>query len=155
MSLYDHNIETIEGKNISMRDFEGNVLLVVNVASECGFTPQYKGLQTLWQTYRDRGLVVVGVPSNDFGGQEPGSNEEILDFCRKNFQVDFPMMAKTRVKGPAANPLYQELVQDTGEQVTWNFNKFLVDRQGKVVARFDSKVEPQDARLKQAIEELL
>jgi glutathione peroxidase len=135
--------------------FKGKVLLVVNTASQCGFTPQYEGLETIYRRYRDRGLVVLGFPSNDFGGQEPGAGAEIARFCQVNYGVSFPMFAKTVVVGPAASPLYRDLAAQTGKRPQWNFHKYLVDRNGVVVAAFDSAVAPGDARITTQIERLL
>jgi glutathione peroxidase len=133
----------------------GKVVLVVNTASKCAYTPQYEGLEKLYARYRDRGLVVVGFPSNDFAGQEPGGEKQIRDFCRLTYNVQFPMFEKVRVKGTAADPFYRYLADATGEQPRWNFHKYLLDREGRVVASLPSQVEPEDARLVQMIEELL
>jgi len=133
--------------------------LIVNTASKCGYTPQYEGLQELYDRYGERGLVVLGFPSNDFGNQEPGAAEEIANFCRLNYGVTFPMMAKVHTKGPAQAPIYQMLTTESAEEfrgeVQWNFTKFLVDGDGRVVARFDSAVEPLDPRITAAVEALL
>jgi glutathione peroxidase len=131
------------------------VLLVVNTASECGYTPQYEGLEKLYRRYREKGLVVLGFPANDFGGQEPGSNKEIAQFCQLNYGVTFPMFAKTSVVGANANPLYQSLAARTGKPPRWNFHKYILDRAGQPVAVFDSAVEPADARITSQIEKLL
>jgi glutathione peroxidase len=128
------------------------VVLVVNTASECGYTPQYEGLEALYRKYKSKGLVVLGFPMNDFGGQEPGSNKEISTFCVNQYAIDFPMFAKTELK---ANPLYADLVKTTGEAPKWNFHKYLVDRKGARVQSFGTKVEPNDAKLVGAIERLL
>jgi len=133
----------------------GKVVLVVNTASKCAYTPQYEGLEKLYARYRDQGLVVVGFPSNDFAGQEPGGEKQIRDFCRLTYNVQFPMFEKVRVKGNAADPFYRYLADATGEQPRWNFHKYLLDREGHVVASLPSQVEPEDARLVQMIEELL
>ena len=135
--------------------FRGKVVLVVNTASKCAFTPQYEGLEHLYGHYRQRGLVVAGFPSNDFGNQEPGSEKQVRDFCRLTYGVQFPMFAKTRVTGAATDPFYQYLAQATGESPRWNFHKYLLDRDGRVVASFPSQVGPDDARLIKAIEALL
>lgn len=135
--------------------YGGKVLLVTNVASQCGFTPQYEGLEKLYQTYKDRGLVVLGFPSGDFGGQEFDSDGEIQEFCKLNFGVSFPMFSKSSVKGDAANPLFKTLATKTGKQPSWNFNKYLVGRDGKVIAHFPSKVAPDNAELTKAIETAL
>lgn len=135
--------------------YAGKVLLVVNTASYCGFTDQYKGLETLNAKYKDKGLVVLGFPSNDFGGQEPGSAKQIADFCSNTYGVKFPMFAKTSVTGSAANPLFKELAQQTSSVPRWNFHKYLVDRQGKVVGAFHSETTPEDTRLIAAIQKAL
>lgn len=133
----------------------GKVVLVVNTASRCAYTPQYDGLEKLYQRYQDRGLVVVGFPSNDFAGQEPGAEKQIRDFCRLTYNVKFPMFEKVQVKGDAADPFYQYLARAAGEQPGWNFHKYLLDRNGRVVASFPSQVEPDDERLVGMIEKLL
>jgi glutathione peroxidase len=135
--------------------FAGQVLLVVNTASKCGFTPQYEGLEALHQAYASRGLAVVGFPSNDFKEQEPGSEAEIKDFCTLTYGVRFPMFEKVVVTGEQATPLYRRLREATGEQPGWNFHKYLVDRQGRAVASFGSRTEPDDPALVARIEELL
>jgi glutathione peroxidase len=132
--------------------YNGKVLLVTNVASQCGFTPQYEGLETLYKTYKDRGLVVLGFPSGDFGGQEFSSDGEIQEFCKLNFGVSFPLFSKSSVKGDAANPLFKTLSAKTGKQPSWNFNKYLVGRDGKVIAHFPSKVTPTSEELTKAVE---
>ena len=155
-SVYDFTLDTIDGTAKPLSDFRGKVLLLVNVASECGYTPQYQGLQKLHTTYEARGFSVVGFPSNDFGGQEPGSNKDIKEFCSTKFHVTFPMFAKIPVKGPTKNPLYAMLVQTPpAGEVKWNFNKFLVGKDGKVIARFDSDVTPESPALAAAIEKAL
>lgn len=155
----DHQMQDLAGETVNLGDYRGKALLIVNVASECGYTPQYTGLQKLWETYRDRGLVVIGVPSNDFGSQEPGSADEIRNFCDTRYRITFPMMAKVHAKGPEIAPLYKSLTEETGDgirgEVRWNFTKFLVDTEGRPVARFESKVEPLSDELTQAIESVL
>ena len=136
-------------------EFTGKVVLIVNTASKCAYTPQYEGLEALYRTYRERGLVVAGFPSNDFGGQEPGTEKQIREFCRLTYSVEFPMFAKTRVLGPQADPLYKHLVQVSGDQPRWNFHKYLLDRQGRVIASFGSSTRPDDSALIEAIESLL
>ena len=135
--------------------FEGQVLLVVNTASKCGFTPQYEGLEAMHEKYAERGFSVVGFPSNDFMGQEPGSEEEIRDFCTLTYGVKFPMFEKVVVTGDGATPLYRDLAASTGEEPGWNFHKYLVDRDGKVVASFGSRTKPDDAELVAQVEKLL
>lgn len=135
--------------------YAGQVILVVNTASKCGFTPQYEGLQKIYTEYRGRGFVILGFPSNDFGKQEPGAEEEIEGFCKVNYGVEFPMFAKVVVKGGSATPLYRRLAADAGREPAWNFHKYLIDRTGRVVADFPSKVEPESPELRGAIEKLL
>ena len=155
MGIYDCTATTIDGREQSLRAYAGNVLLVVNVASQCGLTPHYQGLQELYETFGARGLVVLGFPANDFGGQEPGSSQDIARFCQVNYGVSFPMFAKTSVVGPDANPLYRDLAAQSGKRPQWNFHKYLVDRNGAVVASFDSAVPPRDVRITAPIERLL
>jgi glutathione peroxidase len=150
--LLDRKMETIHEKPQSLCEYAGKVLLVVNTASECGYTPQYEGLEVLYRKYRDRGLVVLGFPSNDFGGQEPGSNKEIAAFCVNQYAIDFPMFAKTELK---KNPLYADLVKATGAAPRWNFHKYLIDRSGAQVQSFDTRVDPSDRKLQLEIERLL
>lgn len=133
----------------------GKVVLVVNTASKCAYTPQYDGLEKLHKRYKEQGLVVAGFPSNDFAGQEPGTEKQIQEFCRLTYAVEFPMFEKVRVTGTTADPFYQNLARATGEQPRWNFHKYLIDREGKVVASFPSQVTPDDKRLVNMIEELL
>ena len=151
-SLLDRSMQTLDERNQSLCEYTGKVLLVVNTASQCGYTPQYQGLEALYRKYRARGLVVVGFPMNDFGGQEPGSNKEISTFCVNEYAIDFPMFAKTALK---TNPLYNDLAKATGESPKWNFHKYLVDRSGNRVQSFGTKIEPNDAKLVGAIEHLL
>ena len=157
-TAYDFSAKTIDGKDQSLADYKGKAMLVVNTASKCGFTPQYTGLEKLWKTYQDPGLVVLGVPSNDFGGQEPGTEAEIKEFCTKKFDVTFPMTAKVSVKGADQHPLYAALTGPESSApgpVKWNFGKCLVGKDGKLIARWDSKTEPDDAALTSAIEAAL
>ena len=151
-SLLDRKMDTIHDKSQSLCDYAGKVVLVVNTASQCGYTPQYEGLEALYRKYRDRGLVVLGFPSNDFGGQEPGSNQEIATFCVNQYAIDFPMFAKTELK---KNPLYADLAKATGAAPRWNFHKYLVDRSGRQVLSFDTRVAPNDPKLVKDIERLL
>jgi glutathione peroxidase len=151
-SLLDRSVQTLDEHNQSLCQYAGKVLLVVNTASQCGYTPQYDGLEALYRKYKAKGLVVLGFPMNDFGGQEPGSNKEISTFCVNQYAIDFPMFAKTELK---ANPLYADLVKTTGEAPKWNFHKYLVDRSGRRVQSFGTKVEPNDPKFVTAIERLL
>ncbi len=155
--LYSFKVKTIEGKDRSLDVYRGKVLLIVNVASECGFTPQYAGLQKIYDKYKDRGFVVLGFPSNDFGQQEPGTDPQIKAFCESKYSVTFDMFSKVDVKGVGQAPLYKYLTTDceTPHPISWNFNKFLVDRSGKVVNYFPSNVTPTDPVLTKQIEELL
>jgi glutathione peroxidase len=160
VSLGDVDVTTLAGQRGSLGDYAGKALLVVNVASKCGLTPQYEGLERLHERFADRGFAVLGFPSNQFAGQEPGTNEEIAEFCAATYGVTFPMFAKTDVNGENRHPLYQQLttVPDAkGEagDVAWNFEKFLIDRDGRAARRFRSKVTPDDPRLVEAIESLL
>ncbi|MFZ1682643.1 MAG: glutathione peroxidase [Candidatus Zixiibacteriota bacterium] len=148
--------KTITGHDSTLAAFKGKVVLIVNTASECGYTPQYEGLEQLYEKYKDKGLVVVGFPANNFGGQEPGSNEEIAKFCTSKFSVTFPMMAKVSVKGEDIHPLFKYLTMEssiTGE-IGWNFNKFLLDKDGELVSRYPSKITPLDPQLTSKIESL-
>ncbi len=150
-------LKAIDGSVIDLASLKGKVVLVVNVASRCGATPQYAGLQKLYDTHKDRGLVVLGVPSNDFGGQEPGSDEQIAGFCTSTYGVTFPMASKVRVTGPDKAPLFASLItaSDDGGEVAWNFEKFLVGRDGRVIGRFRTRTKPDDASLVEAIEAAL
>ena len=157
-SVYDFEALSITGQSTSLSSHRGRVLLIVNTASACGFTPQFAGLEQLWQTYRDRGLVVIGFPSNEFGAQDPGSNDEIASFCQLNYGVSFPMMAKVKVNGRDAHPLWQWLTAEApgvlGTQaVKWNFTKFLVGRDGQVLKRYAPTDTPES--LAQDIEKAL
>jgi len=150
-TVYDFDAQTIDGRTVSLRQYEGRVLLIVNTASACGFTPQFAGLEELHQRYASEGLVVLGFPCNQFGAQDPGSNAEIGSFCQLNYGVSFPMMAKTEVNGPEASPLYRWLCAEApgllgSKAIKWNFTKFLVGKDGQVVRRY----APQDAPAKLA-----
>jgi glutathione peroxidase len=151
-ALLDSSMQTLLQQPQSLCEYAGKVLLVVNTASECGYTPQYEGLEALYRKYGKRGLVVLGFPMNDFGGQEPGSNKEISTFCVNQYAIDFPMFAKTDLK---RNPLYADLMKASGEAPSWNFHKYLVDRKGARVQSFGTRVEPNDPKLVAAIERLL
>jgi glutathione peroxidase len=156
MSIYTAQTRTLEGEQTSLSQFAGQVTLLVNVASECGYTPQYAGLQRLYEAYKDRGFSVVGFPSNDFGQQEPGSAEEIRSFCSSKYRVSFPMLEKVKVTaGEGQSPIYAKLHEASGVLPTWNFGKYLVGRDGKVVEFYPSKVDPEDAALKSAVETAL
>ena len=143
------------GKPESLCQYRGKVVLIVNTASYCGYTHQYEGLEALYRKYKSRGLVVVGFPSNDFGGQEPGSNKEIAEFCRLTYGVEFPMFEKSSVTSIKTNPLYAELLARTGQSPKWNFHKYLVDRDGKQVTSFGTRVEPDNGDLVGAVERML
>lgn len=153
-------VKTIDGQDKALSDYRGQVVMIVNVASRCGNTPQYAGLEAAYQKYRDKGLVIVGFPANDFGAQEPGTNAEILQFCTSKYNVTFPMMAKISVKGPDKHPLYRYLTEAPAAgkfagEIDWNFAKFLVGRDGQVVARFPAGIKPDDAKVVAAIEKAL
>ena len=154
MTIFDVNIGALTGGSTALDRYRGSVVLVVNVASRCGLTPQYAALQTLYETYRERGLVVLGVPCNQFGEQEPGSAPEIDDFCRVNYGVTFPVTEKVDVNGPGRHPLYRELIGD-GDDIQWNFEKFVVAPDGAVTARFAPGTTPDDAELIATVEKLL
>ena len=153
--LLDRRVETLMEGDTSLCQYSGKVLLVVNTASRCGYTPQYEGLEKLYRRYKDKGLVVLGFPSNDFGGQEPGSAKDIAKFCEVNYGVSFPMFAKTRVAAGAADPFYENLAGVSGSRPQWNFHKYLIDRRGEKVLAFDTKVAPEDRKLVAEIERLL
>src|ERR1700719_613039 len=159
-SVHEFTLDAINGTPTPLASYKGKVMLIVNVASQCGYTYQYEGLQALYIKYKDQGLVVAGFPANNFGGQEPGSNAEIGAFCKSKFGVTFPMFSKISVAGKDQAPLYQFLTDKTvnpktGGEIPWNFTKYLVDRNGKVLARFDAPVEPGSKELTSAIEEAL
>ena len=147
--IYHHKARTIDGRDVTLSDWKGQVLLIVNTASKCGFTPQYAGLELLWQKLQDKGFAVLGFPCNQFGQQEPGDEAEIGAFCTKNYGVSFPLFAKVDVNGPATHPLFAQLKEEaTGllgsRAIKWNFTKFLVNRQGRPVERFAPTVKPED-----------
>src|SRR5881628_2055035 len=146
-SIFDFTMNSIDGEPTSLSKFQGKVVLLVNVASRCGFTPQYAALEKVYEKYKDRGFVIVGIPANNFGGQEPGTNQEIKTFCSSKYNVTFPMMAKVSVKGEDTTPLYQFLTDkaahsQTGGEIKWNFTKFLVGPDGRVITRFEPEVTP-------------
>jgi glutathione peroxidase len=153
--LLDVKLPTLTEDAVSLCRYEGKVLLVVNTASQCGYTPQYEGLEALHRRYKDKGLVVIGFPSNDFGAQEPGSNKDIASFCEVNYGVSFPMFAKSGVAKGAVNPFYDRLAKVSNSRPRWNFHKYLVDRRGEKVLAYPSAVEPNDPKLLKEIERLL
>ena len=159
-SVLDFKMRDIDGKDVKLTKFKGNVLLVVNTASKCGYTPQYEGLESIYTKYKEKGFYVLGFPANNFGAQEPGTEAEIKEFCTSKYHVTFPMFAKISVKGEDQDPLYKFLTSketdpDFAGDITWNFNKFLVDRKGNVVARFSSKDTPESPAVTQAIDKYL
>jgi glutathione peroxidase len=154
-ALYDIPLTTIDGQATTLGAYAGQVVLIVNVASRCGLTPQYADLQALYERYHEQGLVILGFPANNFAGQEPGDNETIAAFCQKNYGVSFPMFAKLSVKGPDRHPLYASLAEATGEQPGWNFHKYLIDRQGESVQSISSPTKVSDPAVVAAIEALL
>ena len=157
--IYNYTLNSIDGKPAPLADYKGKVVLIVNVASQCGYTPQYSALESIYEKYKDRGFVILGFPANNFGAQEPGTNEEIKTFCTRKYNVTFPMYAKISVKGEDQTPLYRYLTRDTGSgiagEIKWNFTKFLVDRNGNVVQRFESAVTPDSKEVAEAIEKQL
>ena len=159
-TLYSFTMDDIDGNPVSLKTFEDRVILIVNVASKCGLTPQYEGLQSLYEKYGDKGLVILGFPANNFRGQEPGSNEEIKAFCAENYGVGFPMFAKISVKGEDIHPLYAFLTAGAGNpelegEITWNFEKFLFGRDGRPAARFVPRTAPQSEEVIAAVEKLI
>ena len=157
-SIYDIALKDIDGKDTSLKPYQGKVMLLVNVASRCGYTPQYKGLEATYEKYKDKGLVVLGFPCNQFGGQEPGTDEQIKQFCTSKYNVTFPMFDKLEVNGANRHPLYVALAGSESPfpgNIKWNFNKFLIGKDGKIVKRFDSKSTPESAEVTAAIEEAL
>ncbi len=159
-SVLEFKMKDIDGKDVKLKKYKGDVLLIVNTASKCGYTPQYEGLQTIFDKYKSQGFNVLGFPANNFGGQEPGKESEIKEFCESKFKVTFPMFAKISVKGEDQHPFYNFLTaKETNPKfsgdITWNFNKFLVNRKGEIVARFSSKDTPQSETVTQAIEKYL
>ena len=153
--LLDHSLNTLQGKRQDLCEYQGKVLLVVNTASYCAFTPQYKALEAIYEKYASRGLVVLGFPSNDFGHQEPGSNEEVAEFCERTYKVQFPMFEKSVVRSPGGNPIFDQLARMTGERPSWNFHKYLVDRSGTAAMSFSTLRKPDDRALVAKIEQLL
>ena len=157
--LYSYTLNSIDGKPAPLADYKGKVVLIVNVASQCGYTPQYSALESIYEKYKDQGFVILGFPANNFGAQEPGTNEEIKTFCTRKYSVTFPMYSKISVKGADQAPLYAYLTKETGPGMTgdikWNFTKFLVDRDGKVIQRFEPAVTPDSKEVTAAIEKQL
>jgi glutathione peroxidase len=158
--VLEYTLNSIDGQPAPLSAYKGKVVLIVNVASKCGFTPQYEGLEAIYRKYKDQGFVILGFPANNFGGQEPGTNEEIKTFCSSKYNVTFPMYSKISVKGDDKAPLYQFLTgkntnPELGGEIKWNFTKFLVDRNGKVVSRFESPVKPDSPEMTGAIEKAL
>lgn len=158
-SIYDFQLEDIDGNEMTLEAYKGNVLLIVNVASKCGYTPQYEGLQAIYEEYQEEGLVIVGFPANNFRGQEPGSNEQIKQFCTLEYGVEFPMASKVSVLGDDQDPLFSYLTSlpnaDFDGDIKWNFEKFLIDREGNLQRRFRSSVKPESEELTSAIKALL
>lgn len=159
-SIYDFSLKDIDHKEVNLSQYRGKVVLVVNVASRCGYTPQYEGLQKVYLKYKDRGFVILGFPANNFMGQEPGTDEEIKTFCSAKYNVTFPIFSKISVKGDDIHPLYKFLTSketnpEFGGDIKWNFSKFLVDKSGKIIARFEPKVTPESDPVIQAIEKAL
>jgi glutathione peroxidase len=159
-TVYDFTLNTIDGQPAPLSAFKGKVVLLVNVASRCGFTPQYTALESVYEKYKDRGFVIVGIPANNFGAQEPGTNQEIKTFCTTKYHVSFPMMSKVSVKGGDITPLYQFLTDksthpQTGGDIQWNFTKFLVGPDGRIITRFESEVTPDSPQVTAAIEKAL
>jgi glutathione peroxidase len=159
-TVYDFTLNSIDGQPSPLAAYKGKVVLLVNVASRCGYTPQYTALESIYEKYKDRGFVIVGIPANNFGGQEPGTNAEIKTFCSSKYNVTFPMMAKVSVKGEDTTPLYQFLTDkavhpQTGGEIKWNFTKFLVGPDGRVLARFEPEVTPDAPQVTSAIEKAL
>jgi len=153
-SVYDYSMKTIDGQPAPLADYKGKVVMFVNVASYCGYTKQYTGLEALYRKYKDQGFVIVGVPANNFGAQEPDSDEQIKTFCSRKYDVTFPLLSKVSVKGSDMTPLYGYLTK-TGGDVKWNFTKFLVGKDGQVIQRFESAVTPESPELAKAVEAAL
>lgn len=154
-SIYDFTMTTLEGEEKSLADYKGKVVLIVNVASKCGLTPQYADLEALYDKYKDQGLVILGFPANNFMNQEPGSNEQIAEFCQRNYGVSFPMFSKISVKGSDKHPLFQYLTAATNDEVDWNFHKFLVDKEGKVVKSISARTKVDEPAILKEITGLL
>ena len=157
MLFFDLSIKSLEGSIIKLSDYKNKAVLIVNVASNCGFTKQYEDLQKLWEIYKDKGLIVLGVPSNQFGSQEPGTNKEIKDFCKKNFNINFPMADKSEVKGENAHPMYLWAKDNFGKSAVpkWNFHKILVNKEGKIQNTYSSLTKPNSKKITEEIEKIL
>ena len=157
-SVHEFSVKDINGKDVSLSEYKGKVLLIVNVASKCGYTRQYSGLQKIYDKYKEQGFEILAFPCNDFGGQEPGTNEEIAEFCSTNFNVTFPLFDKIKVLGEDKNPLYKMLTNNSNVEkgdINWNFEKFLISKEGEVIARYKSSVEPESDAVTKAIEQEL
>ena len=159
-NVYDYKAKSLDGKEVPLSDYQGKVLLIVNTASQCGYTPQYKGLQEIYQKYKDQGFEILAFPANEFGAQEPGTDDQIKQFCSSNYKVSFPLFSKIVVKGKGIHPLYEFLTGEATDPkhagpIPWNFAKFLVNRKGEVVSRFQPGVKPESPELSSAIEKAL
>lgn len=159
-SMYDFKMKNIDGQEVKLDAYKGKVVMIVNTASKCGYTPQYEGLEAMYEKYKDRGLVILGFPANNFMGQEPGTEKEIKEFCTLKYNVTFPMFSKISVKGTDQNPLYTFLTNEKSNpgfsgDITWNFEKFVADRSGKIIARFPPKTKPDDPEVMKTIETAL
>jgi glutathione peroxidase len=154
-SIYDFTLNSIDGAPAPLATYRGKVVMLVNVASKCGYTPQYKGLEALYEKYRDKGLVIVGFPANNFGSQEPGTDQEIKTFCERTYKVSFPMYSKISVKGEDMAPLYGYLTKSTGGDIKWNFTKILVGKNGEIITRFEPATKPDSPEVSAAIEKAL
>jgi len=150
--VLNHTVKNIDGKEVNLADYQGKVILVVNVASKCGYTPQYKGMEAIYEKYKDKGFVVLGFPCNQFGGQEPGSEEDIQKFCSSKYNVTFPMFSKIDVNGNGTSAFYKTLKAKSPGDIKWNFEKFLINKKGEVVSRYSSKIKPEGPELTAAIE---
>jgi glutathione peroxidase len=155
--VLSHTVKDIDGKDVNLADYKGKVVLIVNTASKCGLTPQYEGLEAVYKKYKDKGLVVLAFPANEFGKQEPGTNSDIKEFCKDNYSVSFPLFSKIVVKGEGIHPLYKQLTTAEGfkGEIGWNFAKFLIGRDGQIIARFEPKEKPDGEMITEAIEKAL
>jgi len=156
-NVLGHKVKDIDGKDVSLADYKGKVVLIVNTASKCGLTPQYEGLEAVYKKYKDKGFVILAFPANEFGKQEPGTNTEIKEFCKDNYSVSFPLFSKIVVKGEGIHPLYKQLTSAKGYEgdIGWNFAKFLLNRDGDIIARFEPKEKPDGEKITAAIEKAL